>query len=306
MVAATTSYPPSTSSAAATELSTPPDMATRTRSLTRPPHPGAECGVRNAELTGRVRSPQSVSALYARAFDSALRTPHSALESPMQDGGQVPDLLHDLRQGSDERLHVFRRILLAEREAQRRDPQLARHAHGREHVRRLDRSRAASGARRAGDPGEVQMHQQRLAVRAGHGHLGYVRRPGRVRGVDHGVRHHGYHPAAEAVAHRRSASREVRLLPYRQLDRLSQPDDPGHVLRPGANAELLATAVDDGLDRVAVAPDQRADPPRSAELVARDPDQGAARLRERDRDLAEGLAGVHPERGGRRAATGRT
>src|SRR6266568_8485818 len=152
MVAPTTSYPASTSKAAATDESTPPDMATRTRSLTRPPHPGAECGVRNAELTGRVRSPQSVSALYARAFDSALRTPHSALESPVQHRGQLSDLLHDLRQRPDHRLHVLRRVLLAEREAQRRDAQLGRHAHSREHVRRLDRPRAAGGARGAGDP----------------------------------------------------------------------------------------------------------------------------------------------------------
>src|SRR2546430_8273107 len=197
MVAATTSYPPSTSSAAATELSTPPDMATRTRSLTRPPHPGAECGVRNAELTGRVRSPPPVSALYARAFDSALRTPRSALESPMQDGGQVPDLLHDLRQGSDERLHVFRRVVLAEGEPQRRHAQLPRHAHRREHVRRLDRAGRARGTRGAGDPREIEVHQERLAVRTGDRHAGDVGGPPTVSRVDHRVGHDGEQPALE-------------------------------------------------------------------------------------------------------------
>src|SRR2546421_4247624 len=159
MVAPTTSYPASTSKAEATDESTPPDMATRTRSLNVPSHPSAECGMRSAESMGKVRSRKPATEHDARAFDSAFPTPHSALESPVQHRRQVSDLLHDLRQGSDERLHVFRRIVLAEREAQRRDPQLARHAHGREHMRRLDGPRAAGGARRAGDSGEVQMHQ---------------------------------------------------------------------------------------------------------------------------------------------------
>src|SRR2546430_12236806 len=52
------------------------------------------------------RPPRSTLFPYTTLFRS--------LESPMQDGGQVPDLLHDLRQGSDERVHVFRRIVLAE------------------------------------------------------------------------------------------------------------------------------------------------------------------------------------------------
>src|SRR6266480_5325574 len=73
MVAATTSYPRSTSSAAATELSTPPDMATRTRSFTVPPHPSAECGMRNAEYKGRVESRNETRAAIPH---SAFRTPH--------------------------------------------------------------------------------------------------------------------------------------------------------------------------------------------------------------------------------------
>src|SRR5438874_6474602 len=130
MVAPTTSYPASTSKAAATDESTPPDMATRTRSFNVPPQPSAECGMRNAESMGKVRSRKPATEHDARAFDSALRTPHSALDSPVQHRGQLPDLLHDLRQRPDHRLHVLRRVLPAEREAQRRDAQLARHAHG--------------------------------------------------------------------------------------------------------------------------------------------------------------------------------
>src|SRR5216117_2110103 len=116
MVGPTTSYPASTSKAAATDESTPPDIATRTRSFTVPPHPSAECGMRNAELMGKVRSRKPATEHDARALRSAFRTPHSALESPMQDGGQLPDLLDNLWQGPDDRVDVLRCVLLAERE----------------------------------------------------------------------------------------------------------------------------------------------------------------------------------------------
>src|SRR5256885_16517150 len=135
MVAPTTSSPASTSKAAATEESTPPDIATSTRSLTRPPHPGAECGVRNAEYQCEGRTGNDLPLKF--------RTPHSAFRtfyaSSMQDRGQSPDLLDDLRQGSGERVHGLRRLLLAERQAQRPGPLVGRHPPGREHVARPDR-----------------------------------------------------------------------------------------------------------------------------------------------------------------------
>src|SRR6266704_4953258 len=171
MVAPTTSYPASTSNAAATELSTPPDMATRTRCATTSPSPNAEFGMRNAEYKGRVESRNETRTAIPH---SAFRTPHSAFVSPVQDGGQSPDLVDDLRQRTDDGIHVLRRVLPAEREPQRRDAQLARHPHGSEHVRRLDRPRAACRARGAGDPGEVEVHQQRLAVRPGDRHVRHV------------------------------------------------------------------------------------------------------------------------------------
>src|SRR5256884_9661998 len=119
MVAPTTSCPASTSKAAATDESTPPDMATRTGSFNLPPHPSAECGMRSAESIGKVRSRKPATEHDARALHSALRIPHSALESPVQHRGQLPHLVDTLRQGRVERVHVLRPVLPAEREPQR-------------------------------------------------------------------------------------------------------------------------------------------------------------------------------------------
>src|SRR5690348_6347665 len=170
MVAPTTSYPASTNRAAATDESTPPDIATRTRSLTVPPRPKSERGTRSAEQPTRVRSPEPATQLDDRSFCSAFRVPRSSLRSSVQDGGQGPDLLDNLRQSSDDSINVLQRVLLAEREPQRRDAQLPRHAHRRQHVRRLDRAGRAGGAGRAGDPREVEVHEQRLAVGTGNRH----------------------------------------------------------------------------------------------------------------------------------------
>src|SRR5947199_9368982 len=93
-----TSYPASTSNAAATELSTPPDIATRTRSLTAPPPPTS--------------SPSS-----------------------MQHGGPGPNLFDDLRERSNHPVPVLPGVALAEREPQRPDPPLPRHAPRPPHMR---------------------------------------------------------------------------------------------------------------------------------------------------------------------------
>src|SRR5437762_2938946 len=135
MVAPMTSYPASTSNPAATELSTPPDMATSTRSLTAPLPPIADWGFRIADWKHglRIRNPQS-----------PIR---NCSPSPVQHRGQLPNLLNDLRQGADERLHVLRRAVPPQREPQRRHAELARDAHRREHMGGLDRPRAARRAR---------------------------------------------------------------------------------------------------------------------------------------------------------------
>src|SRR5438094_721777 len=272
MVAPTTSYPASTSKAAATDESTPPDIATRTRSATTSPSPNAEFGMRNAEYKGRVESRNETRTAIPH---SALRTPHSALASPVQDGGQLPDLLDNLWQGPDDRLHVLRRVLLAEREPQGGDAQLPRHAHGREYVRRLDRPRRARGTRGASDPREVEVHQQRLAVGTGNRHARDVGGPPAVSAVDHGVGHDGDQPALELVAQRGRTGGERRLLAGRQLHGRPEPHDPRHVLRARPDTELLAAAVDDRFDGVAIPHDQGSDALGGADLVAGDGEERA-------------------------------
>ena len=69
----------------------------------------------------------------------------------------------------------------------------------------------------------------------------------------------------------------------------------GDVLGAGPDAVLLAAAVDDRLDRLAVADDQRADALGRADLVAGDGEQGAGELAQRDGHLAERLDRVGVE-----------
>src|SRR6266496_117445 len=102
MVAPTTSYSASTSNAAATDESTPPDIAMRTRSLT-PRLPSAECGVRSAEFQGKVARRTTLT-LILRIPNSALRT---CRRSSVQKRAQCPHLLDNLRQGSNERIDVL-------------------------------------------------------------------------------------------------------------------------------------------------------------------------------------------------------
>src|SRR5438874_824836 len=118
MVAPTTSYPASTSKAAATDESTPPDIATRTRSLTAPPPPKAKRGTRNAEQSARSSRCEAGSCEGTRPCCSAFRIPRSTFRSSVQDRSQCPDLFDNLGERADNRLHVLRRVLLAEREPQ--------------------------------------------------------------------------------------------------------------------------------------------------------------------------------------------
>src|SRR2546430_16429805 len=117
-----TSYPASTSNAAATDESTPPDIATRTRSLTAP--------LRNYRA------------------------------SSMQYRAQLPNLVNDLRQCTDDRIHVLPRAVLPERKAQRRHSDLADHAHRAWHVPWLHCPGDAGRPRQAGNSGAVQKNVQ--------------------------------------------------------------------------------------------------------------------------------------------------
>src|SRR3989442_1459161 len=199
-----TSCPASTSNAAATDESTPPDIATRTRSLTAP--------IRNYRA------------------------------SSMQYRGQLPNLVNDLRQCTDDRIHVLRRAVLPERKAQRRHAELARHAHRGEHVRRLHRPGAAGRARRAGDAGEVEMHEQGFGVGPGDCDVRDVGRALGPRAVDHSVGQDVEQPPLQLVAQRAHRGGEVGLLAGRELHRPPQSDDPRHVLRARPQPELLPTA----------------------------------------------------------------
>src|SRR5947207_11886844 len=121
---------------------------------------------------------------------------------------------------------------------------LAWYTHRRVYVRRLDGARTARGAGRACDPGEVEMHQQRLAASAGDRDVRDMRRALALPAVDHGVGDDGEQAALQLVAQLAQPRRERLLLRGRQAGRHAQPDDARHILGSGANPELLAAAVD--------------------------------------------------------------
>src|SRR6476646_3862021 len=128
MVAPTTSYPCSTSRAAATELSTPPDMATRTRSGTG------------------------------------------------EESRQRPHLRDDPRKDLGHPVKLVGRRLPAQTEPKRANCKGAGDAHRHQYVRGLDRAGVARGSARCADAGEVEMHEERLGVGAGHADVEHVGR----------------------------------------------------------------------------------------------------------------------------------
>src|SRR6185437_8521047 len=76
----------------------------------------------------------------------------------------------------------------------------------------------------------------------------------------------------------------------------SERHDAGDVLGAGPDAELLAAAMDDRFQGVAVAHDERADALGGTDLVAGDGKESDGNFREVDRNLAERLNGVRVER----------
>ena len=82
--------------------------------------------------------------------------------------------------------------------------ELARHAHRHQHVRRLDRAGGAGRPARRGDAGEIEVHQQRLAVGPGDGDVEHVRRALALLAV------HGRGPDTSARVARPSRSRSPR------------------------------------------------------------------------------------------------
>src|SRR5581483_9020196 len=140
MVAPMTSYPCSARIAAATEESTPPDMATRTR-----PRIGSARGAGQPPGLGDER---------------------------WEELGHTVD-----RIGRGER---------AEAHAHRRDRELPREPDGAQDVRWLHVPALAGRARGAGDAREIERHEERLAVGAGHRDVEDVRCAGSPATVHHG------------------------------------------------------------------------------------------------------------------------
>src|SRR6185312_4255531 len=121
--------------------------------------------------------------------------------------------------------------------------------------------------------------------------------------VDDGVRNDREQPPLEVVAQLAQPRGERGLLLRGEPGRRAERDDPGHVLGAGTDAELLAAAVDDRLDRLAIAHDQGADSLWGADLVTGDGEERAVDVAERDRNLAERLNGVRVERDARVATS---
>ena len=126
----TTSLPSSTRSAAAAEESTPPDIATRTR---------------------------SASSRCARPGRPAHPRPPACGRGPCRSSAQPLDDPHD-RAGGRIDISVGRRA--PEREPQRTARLLGRVAHREQDVRRLERPGRAGRPRRAGDALEVERHDE--------------------------------------------------------------------------------------------------------------------------------------------------
>ena len=157
--------------------------------------------------------------------------------------------------------------------------QLARHAHGNQHVGGLDRAGGAGGPAGRGDAGKIEVHQQGFAVGTVHRDAEKMRRAGARLGVDHQVRHRGLEPGGQLVAQRAQTIGQRALLTGGELSRPSQAHGAGHVLGARPDTELLSAAMDDGLDRLAVAHDESTDSLGRSDLVSREGEQGAGQLR---------------------------
>ncbi len=178
------------------------------------------------------------------------------------------------------------------READGAEGQRAVDAHGDQDVRRLDGAGGAGRPAGAGHLGQIEVHQQRLRLGAGT----EMESTCGARAVSAAlITMSGTAAVSRAASESRSAAmlRDVRIeFLTRQRRRATERHRAGDVLGAGADAELLSAAVDDRLDDVTVAHDQRADPLGRADLVAADGEQGAADGVEVDRDLAERLHAV--------------
>jgi hypothetical protein len=100
------------------------------------------------------------------------------------------------------------------------------------------------------------MHQKSLAIGAGHGHAQKMRGAGTLLCIDAQTGNASLEASAQLVAKLAEPLCMRRLLPYRKLSGASECHGAGHVFSAGADAELLTTAVDNGLDGLAITHDQ--------------------------------------------------
>ena len=124
---------------------------------------------------------------------------------------------------------------------------------------------------------------------------------GAAKSVDHEVGHHGPEPFEQRVPERGQPGRLGGLLGGGQA--AARPRATAPATFGGADPELLAAAVDDRLDRLAVPHDERADalgaPILCPEMVSR-----VGQVVERHRDLAERLHRIAVQQHARGAAPG--
>jgi hypothetical protein len=123
--------------------------------------------------------------------------------------------------------------------------------------------------------------------------------------IHHQIPHRGAQPLLEPVAQRTEPGSLLGLFPAGEQRGASERHGTGDVLGARANAVLLSPAVDDRLDGLAVAHDQRADALGGADLVAGEREQRAGQITDRHRHLAKRLDRVGVKDHVGRTATGR-
>ena len=162
--------------------------------------------------------------------------------------------------------------LRAGRDPDRAVGELRLDAHRQQHVARLGAARGAGAARRDLDAIEVERRHEVAALDALDHDTDVVRQPlGLVAGEAHAI--DGQQPIAEACA---ELAKPIRLGRHRgagEREGSAEPDDPRHVLGPGASLTLLRAAVE-LRQHVGPLPDEeRADALRAAELVRGEADE---------------------------------
>jgi hypothetical protein len=111
------------------------------------------------------------------------------------------------------------------------------------------------------------MHQESLAISAGHGHAQKMRSTGTLLCIDDQTGYGGLEASGQLVAKPAEPLGQGRLLANRKLSGATECHSSGYVLGSGPDAELLTTTMDNGLHRLAIAHDQGAYALWGADLV---------------------------------------